>query len=61
MSAKKRLPDPHFGPDDVMLRWAEGNGLTVVRDEEGNYDWHAVYQEWLARGGDDETNEEDDE
>ena len=56
MSKKPQdLPDPHFGTDEQMLAWCKEEGLTPVKDEEGQWDWHTVYAEWLEgeeEGGD---------
>lgn len=32
-----------------MIGWAKSEGLTIVKDEKGEYDWHAVYREWAKR------------
>lgn len=39
----KPLPDPHYGTDEEMTAWAKKEGLEIVKDEEGNPDWAAVY------------------
>lgn len=38
-----------FGTDEEMLDWAKREGLEVVRDQDGGYDWAAVYEEWEKR------------
>lgn len=42
------IPDPHFGTDDQMLAWCQEQGLEPIKDTEGNWDWHAVYQRSMA-------------
>lgn len=51
MTAKNNmpLPDPHFGSEEVMLAWCEAEGLTPVKDEDGEWDWHAVWEIYEAR------------
>ena len=41
--------DVHFGPDDEMLAWAKEEGLEIIKDKDGNYDWSAIYENWIAR------------
>lgn len=42
-------PDPHFGTDEEMLAWAQEENIAPVRDQEGNYDWHAAWETYLQR------------
>ncbi len=48
-SLESEVPDPHFGTDEQMLAWCKEEGLTPVKDEQGQWDWHTVYAEWLER------------
>jgi len=43
MSAPIEEPDVHFGTDEEMLEWANKEGLTPILDENGDYDWKALY------------------
>jgi hypothetical protein len=43
------MPNPHFGSNEEMLVWCEREGLTVVKDSRGDYDWQAVWDAYLAR------------
>jgi hypothetical protein len=43
------FPDPHFGTDKEMLEWCVREGLTPVKDEDGDWDWHAVWEVYQAR------------
>lgn len=47
----KNLPDadPHFGTDEEMLQWCQQVGITPIKDEDGNYDWHAAWEEYQQR------------
>lgn len=58
MKDDELMEDACFGSDEVMLQWAKANGLTIVKDERGEYDWNAVYQEWLDREDEAEEGEE---
>ena len=40
---------PHYGSDDQMIAWAEAEGLTIQRDDDGAYDWDLVYLNYLRR------------
>lgn len=41
--------DPHFGTTEQMLKWCESFGITPTKDEDGFYDWHAAWEEYLQR------------
>jgi hypothetical protein len=43
------LPDLHFGTDEQMLAWCEEEGLEPIKDKDGFWDWHTVYEQYLAR------------
>lgn len=50
---------PHFGTDEEMLKWCRQENLTPRKDSEGEWDWLAVYKEWMERDkGLDEEEEE---
>jgi len=42
-------PDPHFGTDEEMLAWCEDEGLQPIRDADGRWDWHAVWEVYANR------------
>lgn len=42
-------PDPHFGTDEQMLAWCERENINPVKDEDGQWDWHAAWEEYLNR------------
>jgi hypothetical protein len=43
------LPDPHFGSDEEMLAWCRSEGITPVKDEDGEWDWFAAWDEYMSR------------
>jgi hypothetical protein len=43
------MPDPHFGTDEQMLAWCEDEKLEPVKDEDGQWDWHAVWEIYLIK------------
>ena len=44
-----REPDPHFGTDEEMLAWCERENITPVKDADGDWDWHAAWNEYSIR------------
>lgn len=43
------IPDVCFGTTEQMLAWAKEENLDLVYDEDGDYDWEAVYEQYLDR------------
>ena len=52
------MPDPHFGTDEEMLDWCKDENLIPIKDEEGEWDWNSVWEEYMNRP---ENKEEDDD
>jgi len=42
------LTDLHYGSDEEMLAWCKREGLTPIKDAEGNWDWDKPWGEFLA-------------
>lgn len=43
------LPAPHFGTDEEMLAWCKSEGIVPRKDGDGNWDWHAAWDEFMKR------------
>ena len=46
---RKTFADPHFGTDEQMLAWCDREKIQPVKDEDGHWDWHAAWEEYLNR------------
>ena len=53
--------DVHYGTDEEMLAWCEKEGITPVKDRDGNWDWDAAWGEYLNRLGEGEGQQGSDE